>query len=216
MEKFEICPSILSANFFNLEKEIENLKKADINVLHIDVMDGHFVPNISFGECVLKSLKNNCDMYFDVHLMVKKPLLFLKRFHKAGAFSLTFHIEADDDAFDCIKEIKSYGCKAAIAVSPKTDIKKVLKFLDYIDMLLIMAVEPGFGGQKFIDDVLYKIVNVKKIKPNLKIQVDGGINLVTAEKAKKAGADYFVVGSFIFSSKDYLKTLKDLQKIICC
>ncbi len=214
MLEFEICPSILSADFFNLGQEILSLEEAGFKVLHFDVMDGHFVPNISFGKCVLDSVVKNSNLFIDVHLMVLKPLFFIEQFFKKGKQSITFHLEAADNPFLCIEKIKNLKCECGVAISPKTDVKKILPYLDLIDMLLVMTVEPGFGGQSFIEDMLEKVEYVRKLKYDLRIEVDGGINSNNINKAYKKGANWFVAGSYIFKSDDYKRSFEDLKKAI--
>ena len=209
-----ICPSILSADFLNLKEEIKLLEKAKIEVLHFDVMDGYFVPNLSFGPSILSSIKKVSKMLMDVHLMVKKPLKFLEQFSKAGAFSITFHVECDDNILECINKIKSLNCKCGIAINPKTSIEKIFPFLDYVDMVVVISVNPGFGGQEFIKDSLKKVKDLKLLKSSLKIQLDGGINLKTAKYVSDASVSYAVVGSYIFSSGDVLNAISNLNNIL--
>ena len=210
----KICPSILSADFLNLKEEIKLLEKAKIEVLHFDVMDGYFVPNLSFGPSILSSIKKVSKMLMDVHLMVKKPLKFLEQFSKAGAFSITFHLECDDNISECINKIKSLNCKCGIAINPETPIEKIFPFLDYVDMVVVMSVNPGFGGQEFIKDSLKKVEDLKMRKSSLKIQLDGGINLKTAKYVADASVSYAVVGSYIFYSGDVLTAISSLNNIL--
>ena len=212
--EFEICPSILSADFCNLGKEISGLEKAGFKVLHFDVMDGHFVPNISFGRCVLDSVFKNSNLFIDVHLMVLNPLFFIEQFFKSKNQSITFHLEAAENPILCIEKIKSLECECGVAISPKTDVKKVVPYLDLIDMLLVMTVEPGFGGQSFMEDMLEKVSYIRNLKKNLRIEVDGGININNINKAYKKGANWFVAGSYIFKSYDYKNSFEELKKAV--
>ncbi len=209
----KICPSILSADFLNLKEKIKLLEKAKIEMLHFDVMDGYFVPNLSFGPSILNSIKKVSKMLMDVHLMVKKPLNFLEQFFNAGAFSITFHVECDDDILSCIEKIKSLNCECGIAINPNTNVEKIFPFLDYVDMVVVMSVNPGFGGQEFIKDSLKKVENLKRRKSCLKIQLDGGINLKTAKYVADASVSHAVVGSYIFSSKDVLTAISNLNNV---
>ena len=210
----KICPSILSADFLNLKEEIKILEEAKMEMLHFDVMDGYFVPNLSFGSLVLSSIKKVSKMLMDVHLMVKKPLSFLEQFSNAGAFSITFHVECDDDVLKCIEKIKGLNCKCGIAINPETNVNKILPFLKYVDMVVVMSVKPGFGGQEFIKDSLKKVKILKERSPFLKIQLDGGINLKTAKHVANSGVYYAVVGSYIFCSKDIINAISSLREIL--
>lgn len=214
MLEFEICPSILSADFFNLGKEILELEEAGFRVLHFDVMDGHFVPNISFGQCVLDSVVKNSNLFIDIHLMVSNPLFFIEQFFKSKNQSITFHLEAANNPLLCIEKIKNLNCECGVAISPKTDVKKMLPYLDLIDMLVVMTVEPGFGGQSFMEDMLEKVSYIRGLKKNLRIEVDGGININNINKAYKKGANWFVAGSYIFKSDDYKKSFEGLKKAV--
>lgn len=210
----KICPSILSADFLNLKEEIKILEEAEIEMLHFDVMDGYFVPNLSFGPLVLSSIKKISKMFMDVHLMVKKPLSFLEQFSNAGAFSITFHVECDDDVLKCIEKIKGLKCKCGIAINPETSVNKILPFLKFVDMVVVMSVKPGFGGQEFIKDSLKKVKILKERSPFLKIQLDGGINLKTAKHVADSGVYYAVVGSYIFCSKDIKNAISNLREVL--
>lgn len=215
MKKIEICPSILSADFLNLKDSLNLLEKQNIKILHCDIMDGNFVPNLSFGEAVLKSIKKNTKLLLDVHLMVLNPLKFIDMFYKAGAFSITFHIESKDSALECIKKIKSLNCKCAIAINPNTSFKKVLPYLNLVDMVVVMGVNPGFGGQKLIQKSLKTLKQLKGENDLINFQLDGGINLKNVKQVVEYGANWLVLGSFIFNSNSILNSIKLLKKELC-
>lgn len=211
-----ISPSILSADFANLERDIRRVTDAGAKWVHIDVMDGHFVPNITIGAPVVKSLRKITNATFDVHLMISEPQKYVKDFIAAGSDIITFHLEAQKDlTLDIIKEIKSADIMAGLSIKPKTPIDEIKKFIPYLDLVLIMTVEPGFGGQRFMHDCVQKIADVKEYarilkKENLYIQVDGGINDKTANICKSLGANSLVAGSYIFGSADIVSALKSL------
>ena len=184
-------------------------------MLHLDVMDGHFVPNITFGAPVIKSIRNRSDIVFDVHLMISEPLKYAEDFVSAGADILTFHLESDSDTKETIDKIKSLSCKVGLSVKPKTPIEEVFPYLDDLDMVLVMTVEPGFGGQSFMYDQMEKIeklkLRLKEINKTIDIQVDGGINENTVSVAAEAGANVFVAGSAVFSG-DYKERISSLRR----
>ncbi len=207
-----ISPSILSADFANLERDIKLIEKGGADWVHIDVMDGHFVPNITIGVPVVKSLKKITNLPLDVHLMIENPDKYIEPFAKAGADILTFHYETGVNIEKTITDIKSYGAKAGISIKPKTQPEVLLPFLDKIDMVLVMTVEPGFGGQEFINDCAEKIKFIKEnSKRDLIIQVDGGINDKTAQICKSYGANSLVAGSYIYKSPDITEAIKSLK-----
>ena len=202
MSNIKISPSILSADFSKLGSEIQDLEKAKADLIHIDVMDGHFVPNITIGPEVINKLRKYTSLPFDVHLMISPVDNFIKNFAEAGADIITIHPEATNDLVNSIKKIKSYNKKAGISLNPETSVEKVLTVLNLIDLVLIMSVNPGFGGQKFIKETLEKVKILKKEidSKNLKtqIEIDGGINFENAKIAKEAGVNIIVSGTTIF------------------
>ena len=202
MASIKIAPSILSADFSKLGNEIQNLEKAEADLIHIDVMDGHFVPNITIGPGVIKKLRKYTSLPFDVHLMISPVHNFIKNFADAGADIITIHPEATSDLVSSIKKIKSYNKKAGVSLNPETSLDKVMPVLNLIDLVLVMSVNPGFGGQKFIKEVLEKIkilrkeIDSKKLKTQ--IEIDGGINFENSKMAIDAGVDILVSGTTIF------------------
>ena len=202
MSNIKISPSILSADFSKLGSEIQDLEKAKADLIHIDVMDGHFVPNITIGPEAISKLRKYTSLPFDVHLMISPVDNFIKDFAEAGADIITIHPEATNDLVNSIKKIKSYNKKAGISLNPETPVEKVLTVLNLIDLVLIMSVNPGFGGQKFIKETLEKVKILKKEidSKNLKtqIEIDGGINFENAKIAKEAGVNIIVSGTTIF------------------
>lgn len=212
MPKIIVSPSILSADFANLERDIKKVESADW--LHIDVMDGHFVPNITIGVPVVKSIRKVTDMPLDVHLMIENPKKYIKAFAQAGADIITFHYETVErhDVIDIAKYIKSFGVKAGLSIKPDTNPEEILEYLGYFDLILVMTVEPGFGGQKFISACAQKIPLIKRFAPeNVVIQVDGGINQETARVCTELGANSLVAGNYIFNSDNIEKAISSLH-----
>lgn len=214
----KVAPSILAANFNNLLEEVKSVESADY--LHIDVMDGHFVPNISLGTCVYKQLKGKVDLVFDVHLMISDPLKYATDFIKAGADIVTFHYEAmknPQEIIDLIKLIQSHGVKAGISIKPGTDVMVLEDYLGLVDLILVMSVEPGFGGQKFMENALDKIEFLKLMKDTYgfeyEIEVDGGINKETSKLCVEAGCEVLVAGTYIYNNLSRKQLIEEMQKL---
>ena len=219
MKKIQISPSILSADFSQLGNEIKKLEEGGADMIHVDVMDGHFVPNLTIGPPVIKTLRNYTKLPFDVHLMIKPVHKYIKSYAEAGSNIITIHPEATDNLKDSIKHIKELGKKVGVSLKPDTKTDIIKEFLSELDLILIMSVHPGFGGQKFIPEVLSKIEELKdiKLKENLKfdIEVDGGIDFNNSKLVVKAGANILVSGTTIFKNnngniKKNIETLKSI------
>lgn len=209
----KIAPSILSADFSALGKEIKALEKAGADMLHIDVMDGNFVPNLTFGPCVVKALRKETKLPFDVHLMVKNPEIMIPWFAEAGADIITVHAEACKHLDKTLATIHDYGIKAGVSLNPSTNEDCLKYILDKLDLILIMSVNPGFGGQTFIESQLTKIAAVKELidGKDIEIEVDGGINPMTAAECIAAGADILVAGTAVFAGGEYQKNINSLR-----
>lgn len=212
----KISPSILSADFANLGRDVEKLEQCGADMVHIDVMDGMFVPNISFGLPVIKAIRKYTTIPFDVHLMIEEPSRYIKEFVDAGADIITIHAEADRHLDRTINYIKSFGVKAAVALNPATPVEAIKHLIPNLDMVLIMSVNPGFGGQKYINYSADKIKEVKelsdKFNRNLMIQVDGGVSKDNIEEIVKSGANVIVAGSSVFKSGEIEKNIKSLKE----
>ena len=213
MTKIKVAPSLLSADFSKLGEEIRQLCKNGADMLHVDVMDGHFVPNLTIGPVVIKDIKKSSTVPLDVHLMMTNPLQYLQAFIDAGADRITLHIEMDDDIDDALDYLRQQGIKRGICLKPKTKAEDLIPYLDKIDFVLIMTVEPGFGGQSFMTDQLKKISDVKKIIQNrpIDIEVDGGINDKTGALCVQNGADILVAGNYIFKASDIKDAILKLK-----
>jgi ribulose-phosphate 3-epimerase len=206
MKKIQISPSILSADFSQLGNEIKRLEEGGADLIHVDVMDGHFVPNLTIGPPVIKALKKNCSIKFDVHLMISPVHKYIDAYADAGADIITIHPEATDDLSASIKKIKDLGKKVGVSLNPETKVSIIKDHLERIDLVLIMSVNPGFGGQKFMPEVLDKIKELKSIQKeqniDFDIEIDGGINFENSKMAIEAGANILVSGTTIFKSNN--------------
>lgn len=206
-----ISPSILSADFANLEADIKKVEPY-VPWLHIDVMDGHFVPNISIGVPVVKSIRKITNLFLDTHLMIENPIKYVDAFVDAGSDLITFHYEATKDkTIETIEKIKSRNVKVGLSIKPKTSVDEIKEYINLVDMILVMTVEPGFGGQKFMEDCATKIAEIKKINPNILVQVDGGINAQTAIICKNFKVDSLVAGNYIYSASDIKKAIENIE-----
>ncbi len=219
MKKIQISPSILSADFSKLGDDIKRLEQSGADMIHVDVMDGHFVPNLTIGPPVIKSLRKYTSLPFDVHLMINPVHKYIKDYSDAGADIITFHPEATENILETINLIKSLNKKVGISLNPNTEIKAAEEHLDKVDLILIMSVYPGFGGQKFIGDVVKKIKDLDKIRTKLKhsfkIEIDGGINFETSKIAVQAGVDILVSGTTVFKENngDLKKNIEILKQL---
>lgn len=209
--EYKVSPSVLASNYANLEAELKKCENGGADLIHLDVMDGHFVPNISIGAPVISAIKKVCNVPFDVHLMISQPLKYIDDFISAGADIISFHVECESNIEATIDKILQGGCKAALAVKPNTPIEEVYPYLDKLSMVLVMTVEPGFGGQSFMESTMPKIKALRSKCPELDIQVDGGVNMKTVKIAREAGANVFVAGSAVFNSQDPAKTIQELK-----
>lgn len=212
----KVSPSVLSADFLTLKDDIKKLEDAGADMLHLDVMDGIFVPNISFGVPIIKSIKKHTDLPLDVHLMIDRPHRYIKQFAEAADL-LGFHYEAGSDVAETLNEIRALGCKSCLTIKPCTAPQEIFEYLPLCDMVLVMSVEPGFGGQKFMPAALSKLSalreEITKRGLDIMLEVDGGINAETAPQAVKAGADVLVAGSYIFSAMDMKTTVEEIKKL---
>lgn len=211
----KIAPSLLACDFSKIGEEIAKIEFSGANMVHLDVMDGRFVPNITFGAPVIKSIRKSTAIPFDTHLMIENPIEYISDFANAGSDIITFHVESNSDVIKTIEKIKSHGKKVGISLRPKTDVKILKPYLNYVDVVLIMTVEPGFGGQKFMEDQLEKVLFLKKeaIENNLNFQIalDGGINLETIKIVRNFPVDICVAGTCIFSSDAPKNTIRNLK-----
>ena len=212
----KVSPSVLTADFLTLGDSIKKLEDAGVDMLHLDVMDGIFVPNISFGNPVIKSIKAHTNLPLDVHLMIDRPHRYIEEFAKYADL-LGFHYEAGSDNAELLKKIRELGCKSCITIKPATSVEKIFELLPLCDMVLVMSVEPGFGGQKFMPVALDKIKAIKaeceRQGLNVDIEVDGGINAETAPQAVEAGADVLVAGNFLFSADDMGAKVREIKSL---
>jgi ribulose-phosphate 3-epimerase len=217
MDTFLIAPSLLAANFANLSVDLGMVEKSEADWLHFDVMDGHFVPNISFGIPVLEAVSRTFNKPIDVHLMISNPDLYLEAYQKAGAACISVHYEACAHLNRTINRIKELGCKAGVVLNPATPISVLDDILPEVDFVLLMSVNPGFGGQKFIENTIQKVMKLREMiaSKGLKtlIEIDGGVNAENAVRLKKAGANILIAGNFVFSANNPLETIKGLKNI---
>lgn len=213
--KIKLAPSILSADFSRLGEEIKAVENAGADLIHVDIMDGHFVPNLTIGPAVVKSIRKITTLPFHVHLMIEEPEKFIKPFANAGSNLISVHVEVCKDLPGIIADIKTLGCRAGIAINPETNINKLKPFYSMADLILVMSVNPGFGGQEYIPHTLDTIKNIKKDREKrglkFQIEVDGGVKVENIDKFSSAGADIIVSGSGIFHQKDYAKTIKMMR-----
>ena len=213
-----LSPSILAADAMNMQKDLENAAQAGAKWLHIDVMDGSFVPNLSFGYSTVKAINGISNLVLDVHLMIEKPIRYVEHFCKAGADILTIHVEADtpENTKAALEQIRAMGVKPGIVLKPKTPAEALTPYLSMVDLVLVMTVEPGFGGQKFMADMMPKVKQLRamldEVNPTCHLEVDGGVDLVTGEVCKENGADVLVAGSAFFGSKDRPAFVTSIEK----
>ncbi len=212
----KLSPSVLTSDFLTLKQILPQFETSGVEMLHLDVMDGIFVPNISFGVPVIKSIKAHTNIPLDVHLMIDRPHRYIKQFAEVSDW-LGFHYEAGSNVAETLKEIRALGCKSCLTIKPKTEPEEIFEFLSLCDMVLVMSVEPGFGGQKFMPSALPKIKAIKaeaeRLGLNLEIEIDGGINAETAPLAVEAGATGLVAGNYIFSADDIPKTVEEIHRL---
>lgn len=217
--KYLLSPSLLSADFTKLDREIKICEENKVPYLHIDVMDGMFVPNISIGIPVIKSIRKITDLVLDVHLMIVKPERYIEAFAEAGSDIINIHYEATDDCISVLKKIKSLGKKSAVTIKPKTSYKEILYLAEYVDMFLVMSVEPGFGGQSFIEATLQNVEGLAEFKLkngfSYDIEIDGGINLNNLNRPLNAGANVIVAGSAIFGNGNIADRIIKFNEILC-
>lgn len=212
MNKIIVAPSILSADFSILSDEIKKVEKFGADWIHVDVMDGHFVPNLTIGACVVRDIRKTTKLPLDVHLMIDNPEKYVDDFIKAKSDIITFHYEAVKEPIKLIEKIQSHNIKAGISIKPKTAVTEISGLIDKVDLVLIMTVEPGFGGQKFMNNCAEKIREIKSLsKKHLFIEVDGGINPETAKICKDYGANVLVAGNYIYKAEDIKKAILDLR-----
>ena len=212
-----LSPSILSCDYMNMQRDFDYCKECGVKWFHVDIMDGHFVPNMSFGYSLVAAMRKVTDLVLDVHLMIETPIKYAEEFCKAGADYLTIHVESDtrENIKKTLELIRSLGVKPGIVVKPKTTAEEIAEFLPMVDMVLVMTVEPGFGGQKFMADMMPKVKKLRQmideVNPSCHLEVDGGVDLTTCITCKENGADVLVAGSAYFGSKDKANFIKEIE-----
>lgn len=213
MEGLQILPSMLLCDFGNLEREVQRLKEAGVEILHLDIMDGVFVPNFTYGMTLVRALRGLTDMVLDCHLMMVSPEKYLGAFREAGADVITVHAEASDDPAGLGRQIRGMGARSGIAINPGTPVSAIADCLPEFDLALVMSVEAGFGGQSFQSRVLPKFAEIRRLAPEILLQIDGGVSPVTASDCAAAGAQWLVTGSAIFRSPDYALAIENLRQL---
>ena len=213
MPDIKVAPSILASDFSRLGEEVRAVVDAGADMIHLDIMDGHFAPNITMGPAVVASLRQHCTVPMDVHLMISDPMAYVDDFANAGADMITFHVEATDHPIRVIDRIRELGCQAGIVLNPGTPEEDIEYIAEHIDMVLIMTVNPGFGGQAFIPDMVRKIQNIRAMMGDRDVEVDGGIDAYTAPVVIEAGANILVAGSYIFKHDSYLSAIESLRPV---
>ena len=209
----EVNPSILSADFAHLAGEVQEIAAAGVKMVHLDVMDGHFVPNITIGPPVIAKLRKVCSLVFDAHLMISEPARYIEHFIEAGADHITFHIEVADDPVEIIDKLHKFGCSAGLCLNPETPVKSIEEVACLCDMILVMTVHPGFGGQEFIPEAAKKVIEVREIVgPAVRVEVDGGIDPQTTPIVVSYGADTLVAGNAIFGETDRIAAIEAIRK----
>lgn len=213
-KKIRVAPSLLAADFSRLAEQVRIVESAGAIVLHLDVMDGHFVPNISFGPGLIAAIRGGSKMFFDTHLMIDEPARYAEAFAKAGTDLITFHIETTDNPRGVVQKIKRHGCFAGVSINPTTPVANIASLLPDIDLVLVMSVWPGFGGQSFMSEVLPKVTELRgMLRPDQRLEIDGGIDMTTIVAAAQAGADTFVAGTAIFGQDDPAAAWAELERM---